>query len=147
MPRLYRPHIPLRVRCRVAMRQLGEFWPEVALTANAGGLQAFLDRLLYKLTWLLAGTDGTLHLDHNPALALRKRRGEGKGTVYDPHANDPDYLEYRTAHTHHIKTQVRGDGAQYPDRVLIKRERRRKRKLKAKRRHKWPSRKLRSRQR
>lgn len=121
--RLYRPHIPLKVRCLVAMRQLGELWPDAALEANKGELGAFRDRLLKKLSKLLG--EEKLHLDHDPPLAARERKGEGKKTVYKPDANDPNYLLYRGKHAHHIKTQVKGDGAQYPDRVLIKRERRR----------------------
>ena len=50
-----------------------------------------------------------LHLDHDPALGARKRKGEGKKTVYDPPANSPDHLIYREKHDHHIKTNVRGE--------------------------------------
>lgn len=122
MTRLYRPHVPLDVRCRVAMRQLGEIWPNEALTANKGGLGAFLDRLLKRLSELL--DEEQLHLDHDPALATRERKGEGKNTVYTPDANDPEFLFYRGRQSHKIKTNVRGDGAQFPDRVLIARARR-----------------------
>ena len=66
------------------------------------------------------------HLDHNPPLAVRdKIMRDGIVIGYKPDANDPDYLVWRTADDHRMKTNVRGDGAQYPDRVLIKRERRR----------------------
>lgn len=72
-----------------------------------------------------------LRLDHNPALATRMKRSHFNGkkwiAFYSPDANDPNYLVYREKHDHHIKTNVRGDGAQHPDRVLIKRERRRQR--------------------
>ena len=125
MPRLHRPTIPLDVKYRVALRQLGEFWPDDALKAHAGGLGAFLDRLLEKLAELLNCETDDLRLDHDPALATRQRVGDGKKTIYAPDANDPNYLIYREKHAHHIKTNIRGDGAQYPDRVLIKRERRR----------------------
>jgi hypothetical protein len=40
-------------------------------------------------------------------------------------------LLYREKHAHHIKTNVHGDGAQHPDRVLIRRERQRTKKKKA----------------
>ena len=125
MPRLYRPTIPLDVKCRVALRQLDELWPDDALKAHAGGLGVFLDRLLKKLAELLNCETDDLRLDHDPALATRQRVGDGKKTIYAPDANDPDHLIYREQQSHHIKTNVRGDGAQYPDRVLIKRERKR----------------------
>jgi hypothetical protein len=133
MPRLYRPYIPVEVRCRVVLRQLGELWPDDVISAwtkdrlggRLGSLQALLDDRLEKLAALLGCTKKELRLDHDPALAARQRWGEGKTTVYLPAANDPEFLIYRTAHGHHLKTNVRGDGAQYPDRVLIKRERKR----------------------
>ena len=69
--------------------------------------------------------DQVVHLDHHPALAAREkvfRNGEHVG--YIPAANDPDYLLYREEAEHRLKTNVRGDGAQHPDRVLIKKQRR-----------------------
>jgi hypothetical protein len=128
MPRLYRPSIPVEVKCRAALRQLGELWIDEAIGANHGGMGAFLDRLLFKMAELLNCEVKGLRLDHNPALATRERKGEGKNTIYKPDANDPEFLIYREKHAHHIKTNVRGDGAQYPDRVLIKRARKQKRK-------------------
>lgn len=148
MPRLYRPHIPLDVRCRVAMRQLGELWPDEALEAHDGALGAFLVQLLKKLTELLG--EETLHLDHDPPLAARlvmtrstiNMLNEGLATVYIPDANDPDYLIYRGAQAHKIKTNVRGEHGQHPDRVLIKRERKRlrkpRRKAKIRSANRWP---------
>jgi hypothetical protein len=134
--RLYRPHIPVEVKCRVAMRQLGELWPDEALKANAGGHGAFLDRLLFKLAELLGCEVKDLRLDHDPPLAWRPwfRRGLGKKTYYEPAANDPHHLFYRPhgpqfAASHLIKTNVRGDHGQHPDRVLIKKEKRRQKKL------------------
>lgn len=138
MPRLYRPSIPVAVKCRVAMRQLGELWPDEALKANEGGLQAFLDRLLHKLREIL--NEKKLHLDHDPALAARQRKGEEHDTIYTPAANDPDYLIYRGKHAHHIKTNVCGDGAQHPDRVLIKKERHRREGKRMKAKRKWRTR-------
>lgn len=152
MLRLYRPSIPVAVKCRVAMRQLGELWPDEALKANEGGLQAFLDRLLHKLREIL--NEKKLHLDHDPALGAREivpcRRGDDMHTAwlnnfnvpirYQPDANDPEYLVYRGKHAHHIKTNVRGDGAQHPDRVLIKKERRRREGKRAKPKRKWRTR-------
>jgi hypothetical protein len=72
-----------------------------------------------------------LRLDHDPPLAARQRL-QYSGVVrptYIPDANDPDHLFYRPhgpqhAGSHLIKTNVRGDHGQHPDRVLIKRARR-----------------------
>ena len=140
--RLYRPHIPLKVRVQVAERQIMRsqglpFWRRRREESNAAWLQELL-------AYLFPGKD--FHLDHDPALATRKRRGEGKATVYTPAANDPDYLIYREKHDHHIKTNVRGEHGQHPDRVLIKRARREREKAtdKSKRKMKWPKRPLRS---
>jgi hypothetical protein len=153
MGRLYRPNIPVEVKARVLMRQLGELWPDEAIAAAKRGrsLGRHVDGLKKMLADPLGCEAKDLRLDHDPALAARGRKGEGRNTVYFPDANDPAFLVYREKHAHDIKTNVRGDGAQYPDRVLIKRERRR---LKAKVKHririkppkksKWPSRPLRS---
>lgn len=141
MPRLLRPYIPLEVRCRVALRQLGELFIDRAIDArrprrdagymvgvvglSGGGFGAYLDELLGRLAELLACDVKSLALDHDPALGAREkvfRKGEHVG--YRPDANDPEYLIYREKHAHHIKTNVRGDGAQHPDRVLIKKNRR-----------------------
>jgi hypothetical protein len=133
VPRLYRPAIPTHVKCRVALRAVGEIWVDEAIKAHHGGLGAFLDQLLFKLAGLLGCEVKDLRLDHDPALALRKRRGEGKNTVYTPAANDPEFLRYRPhgtqfAGSHDVKTRIRGDNGQYSDIVLIKRERRRNKK-------------------
>lgn len=149
MPRLYRPHVPVEVRCRVAMRQLGEMWPDNVIEAvramRGGSLGALLSVLLAKLAGLLGCDVEDLRLDHDPALATRMRRTRAGKTLYSPDANDPAHLIYRTAHAHLIKTNVRGDAAQHPDRVLIKRARRKNRiGIKAAKKdspkRKWPSR-------
>ena len=130
MPRLYRPSIPLEVRCRVVLRQIGEMFPDDAIDKHRkhrGGLGEFLIGRLAYMAAVLRCDVADLRLDHNPALALRKRRGEGKNTVYVPAANDPEFLVYREKHAHHIKTNVHGDGAQFSDTTLIKRQRRRER--------------------
>jgi hypothetical protein len=98
------------------------------------------DRLGSALYFLFG--DRPCHLDHDPPLRVRKfNKRTGR---YTPDANDPDYLVYRTAEDHRLKTNVRGDGAQFPDRVLIKRAKRLERKKKRKKTL-WPKRKLRSR--
>lgn len=126
MPRLLRPHIPLEPRCRVALRQLGEIWPDTVIKENRGKYGRLLRSLLEQLATLLNCELGHLDLDHNPALALREKvMRKGVHIGYRPDANDPEYLIYRERRDHVLKTQVRGEGAQFPDRVLIKRERRR----------------------
>jgi hypothetical protein len=137
MSRLPRPYIPLSVRADVAVKQ-----------ATANGMRADADffalscrEQIRQCLQYLFGSE-PVHLDHNPALENRQKLyHNGVHVAYSPPANDPEYLIYRTKHDHHIKTNVRGDGAQYPDRVLAKRERRRARK---KRKYRWASRPLRS---
>ena len=140
MPRLHRPHISKEIKCRVLLRQLGEFFIDEKIEAHRSRLDPLLNESLCMLAVLLGCDVRDLRLDHNPALALRKRKGEGRDTIYIPAANDPEFLIYRDYHSHHIKTNVRGDGAQYPDRVLIKRARRSERPKKKK--YRWPRRKL-----
>jgi len=167
MPRLYRPHIPLEVRCRVVLRQLGDLWPDdviklwkpkpsdaylkgIGVFVPRGGLAALLASKLDALAVLLDCKVEDLRLDHDPALATRQRLQYSSVVkpTYIPDANDPDYLIYREKHDHHIKTNVRGEHGQHPDRVLIKRERRRrasKSGAKVRRpKRKWASRQLRS---
>lgn len=130
MPRLYRPHVPLEVRCRVALRQLGEMWPDRVIAEYRGRLGLLLKLRLLTLGCLLNCDDRDLRLDHDPPLGARPqfRRGLGKKVYYQPDANDPEHLIYREKHAHFIKTNVRGEHGQHPDRVLIKKERRRKKK-------------------
>lgn len=145
---LYRPHIPYEVRCRVALRQLGGYNIDAKIESEhpaAGGLgyeKLLRTVLLPSLVARLGCTVSDLRLDHNPALGLRRKRRTGQTVMrggvlidvvkYTPDANDPDALIYRDDHAHHIKTNVRGDGAQFSDTALMKRERRRKKKAAAK---------------
>jgi hypothetical protein len=145
--RLYRPTIPLEIKCRVALRQLGEMFPDDVIKLNqpkrdAGymvgvvglsgrSLGKLLPDLLSRLAELLCCKVEDLRLDHDPPLAARpkERRGLGKKTYYTPDANDQEHLKYRPhgpehAGSHMIKTNVRGDHGQHPDRVLIKKQRR-----------------------
>lgn len=114
MPRLPRPYIPLKVRLQVAERQVG-FKPCPEATASSR-LQGIL--------MMLFG-DSPAHLDHDPPLAARKKIKNKAGEIigYRPAANDPNYLIYRTAGAHRLKTNVRGEHGQHPDRVLIKKNR------------------------
>jgi hypothetical protein len=138
MSRLLRPPIPIDVKCRVVLRQLGTLFLEEVIQANRydrrarekRSLGALLAHRLEKLAECLGCTVKDLRLDHNPALGARVKVFEkGVHVDYMPGANDPDFLEYRPhgpqfARSHLIKTNVRGDGAQHPDRVLIKKNRR-----------------------
>lgn len=151
MARLYRPHIPLSVRLTVVLRQL-EFIPAIVKSAvNAAIKDRRVGEMLHERLGQLAMNLGCerkdLRLDHDPPLAARPsyRRGLGKKRYYIPAANDPDHLVYRPhgaefEGSHLIKTLVRGDHGQFPDRVLIKRERKRHEKKKPK-----PKMKIRSR--
>lgn len=137
MGRLYRPHIPLSVRVAVAERQAAERPNEGWRFYVATGWHPEmhfgkrLKVLLQVLGQQFGCSVGDLRLDHDPPLAARPkhRRGLGKKTYYLPDANDPDHLFYRPhgpqfAGSHLIKTNVRGDHGQHPDRVLIKKQRR-----------------------
>jgi hypothetical protein len=123
MAKLPRPYIPRSVRYQVAMRQLGVAALEYPRPRYQGTVfRDALEQLCKKLDCALKD----LQLDHDPALENRKQIWrKGEFIDYDPPANHPAYLIYRERHAHHIKTNVRGDGAQYPDRVLANRERRR----------------------
>lgn len=126
MARLYRPHIPLETRVRVALRQLGEIWVDDWIEAKRDSGKSFgamLDELLDELRAVLHAEK--LHLDHDPPLAARQRVPYTGGTSYIPDANDPEHLIYREAVAHGIKTRVRGEHGQYSDLALIKREKRR----------------------
>jgi hypothetical protein len=101
------------------------------------------DRLDYLLKAMFG--DEKVHLDHDPSLVLRYYDDvTGK---YTPEANDPEFLVYRTAEEHRVKTFIRGIGAEFSD--AAKRRRKIKQECKEKeppRPSRWPAgRKLRSR--
>jgi hypothetical protein len=136
MARLYRPPIPLEVKLRVILRQLGEMFPD-DYVSEAKKHRTIGRRLRLRLEQF-AATLGCevkdLRLDHDPALALRQKLQYSSAVkpTYIPGANDPEYLFYRPhgaqfAGSHDVKTRIRGDHGQFSDVVLIKRERRRQR--------------------
>ena len=126
--KLRRPYIPLEIRIAVACRQLSLAEDYKMKLLASGRREGVLATLLRDLADHLECDVGDLQLDHNPALQNRKQiRHRGTLIDYDPPANDPDFLIYRDKAGHYIKTNVRGDGAQYSDRVLAKREKRRNR--------------------
>lgn len=104
-----RPHIPLSVRLQVAERQCREFLDAevVSIRIACDAERTSKERLGNLLSLLFAGEPH--HLDHNPALILREFNARTER--YTPDANDPDFLLYRSRQEHHIKTNVRGDGA------------------------------------
>jgi hypothetical protein len=159
MVRLYRPTIPVEIKCRVILRQLGEMFIEHTLTAHKGKLGFLLLGCLNQFASTLACEVSDLRLDHDPPLGARdqiKTNNPKAPYAYRPDANDPEHLRYRPhgaqyVGSHDIKTRVRGDHGQFSDIVLIKRERRRQRKESEKKasilalakkrpRHKWPKR-------
>lgn len=124
-----RPHIPLSIRIEVIARQLLQAGRWSADQCMLMCLWPAKDAEKLKLALaLLFGTE-PVALDHNPPLRARPYNPRIKNVAarYTPNANDPDHLIYRTVADHKLKTNVRGDGAQFPDRVLIKRERKRER--------------------
>jgi len=138
MSRLWRPHIPIMVRCQVAARQLGAaVFEQGIFREEKESASKFLARQLTALAAKLGCTVKDLHLDHDPPLAARPRfrRGLGRKTYYQPAANDPAHLFYRPhgpefEGSHDVKTRIRGDHGQYSDLALIRREKRRQEKKK-----------------
>ena len=129
--RLIRPYIPLSVRVQIAERQMEAATGCVCTNSfgvplRATGCGAFLkERLEIALFHLSRNGEIKLHLDHDPPLGARQKViKNGEHVDYVPPANDPEFLIYREKREHEIKTNVRGVGAQYPDRVLIKKNRR-----------------------
>lgn len=160
MSRLPRPHIPLDVRCRVALSQVvphGGIDVEALIERHRGKLKRYLDDLLSRLADRLGCSTRELHLDHDPALENRKQlhsvsaaiTGDETFMRYEPDANDPRYLIYReggfSGSDHDVKTRIRGEHGQLSDHGLARKEKRRQRKL-TKPKTKWPKgRKLKSR--
>lgn len=113
------PQPSARVKIHVAMAQLLKLDVNAFQHSRREGetLKAMLGRLLVLLAEKLECTVAELRLDHNPALILRAYNPRIKDVAarYSPHAHSPDDLIYRSTHGHHIKTNVRGDGARRSD--------------------------------
>jgi hypothetical protein len=138
MAKLYRPSIPVEVKCRVLLGQLGEAWPDAVLNYWRRKHSILLLHLKGKLAPLLGCEIADLRLDHDPPLALRPQELRGRKLYYVPDANDPEHLRYRPhgaqfAGSHDVKTRIRGEHGQFSDIALIKRQRRRERPPKPKR--------------
>ena len=108
-----RKYIPLAVRVQVAHRQLLErgLWKPWHIEIMAGSAEPQSHRLAYALSLLFYGAE--THLDHDPALCNRPWNNRTKD--YEPRANDPAHLVYRTKVDHDIKTRIRGIGARHSD--------------------------------
>lgn len=132
MPRLLRPPIPVEVKLRVLLRQLGEMWPGdvIRFHKEARSMGGAVADLKARLAETLNCEVKDLRLDHDPALGAREKVFRKRVHVdYIPSANDPAHLLYRPhgpqfVGSHLIKTNVRGEHGQHPDRVLIKKNRR-----------------------
>jgi hypothetical protein len=135
--RLARPHIPLEVRCRVALRQMDNPLSESAIGPPWGTLLKFL---LLQLAGRLGCEVSDLELHHRPALVNRQRKRNGD---YDPPANHPDFLVYLSDHAHDIETRVRGLHGQHSDLAIVRKRKRKEKKAK-RRKTVWPTRPLRS---
>lgn len=133
MPRLVRPPINTETKLLVVLRQLGELFPlsvvEIAIKSRMTGRA--LDGKLQVLAELLNCEVKDLRLDHDPALGARVKvfNKAGEHVDYKPAASDPEFLFYRPhgpqfERSHLVKTNVRGDHGQHPDRVLIVKNRR-----------------------
>lgn len=120
--KLIRPHIPINVRLEVISRQLHESGRLADAMRSVASAMTPSARLAYLLRYAFG--DERPHLDHEPALCLREVLDAGKGR-YQPGANDPRYLLYRTKDEHRIKSLVRGDGAQLSDAAKLRKEKRR----------------------
>ncbi len=103
--RLPRPYIPITARIAAAYRtanELGIRFP--SSISRRVQLATILDR---------AFGDTEVELDHDPPLS--QRAFNAKTGKYTPDANDPDFMVWRTADDHRIKTYTRGDGARRSD--------------------------------
>ena len=126
MMKLIRPYIPIKTRCEVAARQLQQCAKLKEVLLVCADDLTMKERLTVML-WGLFGFE-RYHLDHDPPLCLRVIVDAEKG-IYDPPANDPEYLIYRTTEEHRLKTFVRGDGAQLSDAGKRRKEIKRKRNM------------------
>jgi hypothetical protein len=148
MARLPRPNPPVEVRCRVVLRQLGEMFiddvlnswrygPIDSLGYRGQGFGNLLKSRLEQLADLFKCEVSDLRLDHTWALENRaKLFKKGVHVDYYPSANDPEWLGYRPhgtqfAGSHDVKTRIRGDNGQLSDNALAKKERKRLRKMAA----------------
>lgn len=140
-----RPLVPLVVRYVVAQRQVLLKYPEIRQSTVLFGSPGKEGMDVWLQTYLALLANGKpLHLDHDPALINRKFNP--KTGKYTPDANDPDYLVYRPADEHDIKTRVHGEHGQHSDLALRRKLKRIARNRNPKRRkYKWPSRPFRKR--
>jgi hypothetical protein len=140
--KLPRPHVPLRVKIKVAEKQLVRSKNVLGLIdACSEGVRVEMARGPYLILLLSKLGVGPWHLDHEPPLMLRRRRRDGG---YIPDANNPEFLIWRTKEDHRIKTFIRGDGAQLSD-AGKRRKEIKKRKKATRPKRIWPYRPIQSR--
>lgn len=139
MSRLHRPHIPLRVRCLVAMRQLcvEDVYSTFEGHRLLGRTLADLLEILLRALRSKLNAD-KLELHHRPALVNRRRKRNGE---YIPAANDPNFLLYLSEADHDVETRVRGQHGQLSDLALRRKNKRIARKRSGKRSRKITQRK------
>lgn len=144
MARLPRPYIPWSVREQVIDRQMAE--ASFAPTAAALDTDSAERRVRWKLEEFFSGKAVELH--HRPALVNRHHvYRDGRVVAYIPAANDPEHLVYLLAgagEDHDVETRVRGLHGQHSDLALARKRKRKERKAK-RRKTRWASRPLRSR--
>lgn len=143
-----RPAIPVSTKLAVAGRHLIDAGVNIFadyFRVDGETHSMLLERRLVRLADCLGCPRKDLRLDHDPPLRWRRYDPRVKNVAarFQPNANSPEHLIYRTKEDHHRKTNIRGDGAMFADRVLIARERKREN-PKPKRKYKWASRPLRS---
>lgn len=112
-----RPYIPIEVRLRVVLRQLGLTPEQIErrlLSAHHQSGGEGHGRLLARSLAHLGIGGKRLQLDHDPALILRPYNARIRDVAarYTPNANDPDFLIYREADQHLQKTTGRRPGAE-----------------------------------
>lgn len=88
-----RKHIPILTKCLVVRRQLRETYGVEMRRRPHQTLTSYFEELISALKSCM--NCGTLQLDHNPALGLRKFSPETG--EYKPRETDHRYLEYRRA--------------------------------------------------
>ena len=124
-----RPNIPFAVRVAVSERMmLQRGIPPHTVNPQTQKPLPLIRRLLLNLHDLFG--EAKVHLDHDPALVNRPCDSAGR---YRPDANNPDYLIYRTAANHDIKTRVSGEHGQHSDLALRRKRKRAERKKQRKR--------------
>jgi len=150
--RLPRKYIPLGIRIDVALRQC--LAADIATTAQCiMGTDLTKSYKLESLLEILFGKDNykRAELHHRPALMNRKKvrsKTTAKIVRYIPDELDPNHLVYLLDDDHDIETRVRGVGALLSDQAQNRKNKKIDLRLSGKKKkHRWPKRKIRNRDR